>query len=82
MEAPFIHDSALWACKVAAVSHKELHVEHKNHQGSCWTENEDLIGKGVKYAVKDLVAYYFSAMIEESLKDILRRSVHNAQSII
>lgn len=45
-------------------------------------ENEDMIAPEVKYAVKGMLANQLSKMVEESLDDVLRKTLHNAQSSI
>lgn len=46
------------------------------------TNDDDGIAEKVKSTMKDLVANELSTLIEESLDDILRMSLHNAQSEI
>lgn len=79
-DAVFNDESEFWSGEGADGANDELNVEHEN----CPTErrsinNENLIVKEVKSAVKDLAANEMLTIIEESLDDILSKSLHNAQ---
>lgn len=59
-------ESNLWSVIVPAVANDESIVEHENRPtGTCCTDNEDVIAKEIKYAVKDLVTKDFLKLIEE-----------------
>lgn len=64
--------------EVTVAANKESHVRHDFQENNS-TENEDVITREVKSAERDFVANELSAMIIESLDDILRPSLHNTQ---
>lgn len=72
--------SKLWSGKVAAGANDELNVAHENRPTEgCCTNDKDVILREVKSAVNDLVANELWTMIEDSLGDILHKSLHNVK---
>lgn len=79
---PALNEDHAWtpAGRLTAV-HDELPVElEKWLMESRSTNYEDVIGQEVKSIVVDLVVAKLSTLIEESLDDILRKSLHSAQN--
>lgn len=67
---------ALTATKVATATHGELHVKYKTGLvESHHIENEDVIAREVKSAVKEFVSIELKKMIKESQEDVLRNLV-------
>lgn len=65
---------------MATAANDEQHVEQENHQSECsGIENGEMITRGVKSAVKVLVANELST-IEESLEDVLQTLFYNTRS--
>lgn len=69
--------------EAAAAANKEDPVEQRSCQiDNCCSNEEDVIARETKSAVKELAMTRLSNMSEESLNDILKISLHNIQNRI
>lgn len=65
--------------KVIASANDEANIKLPGRPtASCCTSKDNMMGKGVKSAMNDLVVDELLAMIEESLVYILRKLLYNA----
>lgn len=67
--------------RVVPTVHTELHdkVDHRAFE-SRRNENDNLIAREVRSAVKELITNELTTIVEESLEDMLQALLHNAQS--
>lgn len=70
-----------WSDEAAAPANEEAPGEVRNRPiESCCSENDDVISRGVRSAVKKLVSNKMATMVEEALNDFLRETRYSAQS--
>lgn len=62
--------------EVAAVANDEQDIQYENDpMKDCCIENEEVMAQEVMASVREIVANKLLLMIDESLEDILRRSI-------